>query len=187
MVQTDTSTSTNVSLVETYISACLFSINRSKKCSKYFKFKNNFVKLFQLQANSINWEISQFRRPLSQCFAHSEQIFDRCRWLMSFFILINWFIARCRSSVWLGPNMFYESEMMANIGTNTSSGTLLSVKSLCFMKINCSLWVMRHLEATNLKRGVWNFWLLSECFEVNLKDFFWSFLKAFIGKLKSKF
>lgn len=52
MVQTDTSTSTNVSLVETYISACLFSINRSGKCSKYFKFKNNFVKLFQLQANS---------------------------------------------------------------------------------------------------------------------------------------
>lgn len=187
MVQTDTSTSTNVSLVETYISACLFSINRSGKCSKYFKFKNNFVKLFQLQANSINWEISQFRRPLSQCFAHSEQIFDRCRWLMSFFILINWFIARCRSSVWLGPNMFYESEMMANIGTNTSSGTLLSVKSLCFMKINCSLWVMRHLEGNEPEKRGLKFLITQRMFWGKFEGFFWSFLKAFIGKLKSKF
>lgn len=110
MVQTDTSTSTTVSLVETYISACLFSINRSGKCSKYFRFKTILRNYFSCKRTQIYREISQFRRPLSQCFAHSEQIFDRCRWLMSFFILINWFIARCRSSVWLRLNMFYDGK-----------------------------------------------------------------------------
>lgn len=54
----------------------------------YIEWKMNKV----FPTNSLNAHV------LAVATRSKQQIFDQCQWLMSFFILINWFIARCRYS-----------------------------------------------------------------------------------------